>query len=334
MDERHQRFRAHGIKFFFLEDAGYKFAGVAVAVFHDVNQWQRNLAFFQIAQYRLAELLRRSSEIEQIIDQLKRQARIAAIFGKRQFVGAFKPTQNRPKPRTPAEQARRLVRSELQGVFLGYIDAPNLRELQEFAFDHFLREVDQHVEDAEVAFLKSHLEGLHVEPVPCQNAAMIAPTGIRGGAPATRVGTVDHVVVDQRGAVKEFDNRRQFDRTRAAVTGIARGEQQQRRAQPFTASTQKIAGDFGNRLEGGGALSRQFVFHEHEVISDEIENLPGCEQRDGLPPGLHERRCACEAHSILCDRAAVNLFKVDSIPNYLACAFSKLGKAPSRPTSS
>jgi len=163
---------------------------------------------------------------------------------------------------------------------------------------------------------------------------MIAPARVRGGTAAAGVGAVDHVVVDQRRTVQEFDYGGELDRARPAVSGVTCGEKEERGAEAFAATTQEIGGDFGDGLEGGGALSRQLVFYEDEIISDEIENLPGCEQRDGLPPGLLEQRCACEAHSILCDRAAVNLFKVHSKPNYLACAFSKLGKAPSRPTSS
>jgi hypothetical protein len=222
----------------------------------------------------------------------------------------------------------------LNRVVLGHVHASDFCELQKLAFHHFLGQVDEHIENAKVAFFERHLERLHVQPVPCQDAAMVAPARVRGRTAAARVGAVDHIVVNQRGAVQEFDYGGELDCTRAAVTRVACGQKQERGAKAFATTTQEIGGDFGNRLEGGGALSRQFVFHEDEIISDEIENLPGCEQRDGLPPGLHERRCACEAHSILCDRAAVNLFKVDSKPNYLACALSTLGKAPSRPTSS
>jgi hypothetical protein len=62
-------------------------------------------------------------------------------------------------------------------------------------------------------------------------------------------------------------------------------------------------------------LSRQFVFYENEVISDEIENLPGCEQRDGRPPAAtNDSTCAREADSILCDRESVNLFNLGTLP--------------------
>jgi hypothetical protein len=72
------------------------------------------------------------------------------------------------------------------------------------------------------------------------------------------------------------------------MSRITSGQEKERRPQAFTAATQKIAGDLGNRLEGGTTLSRQLLFDEDEVISNEIENLPGGEQRDGLPPARNK----------------------------------------------
>jgi hypothetical protein len=49
------------------------------------------------------------------------------------------------------------------------------------------------------------VEGLHVEPIAGEDAAVIAPAGISGRAAAASVGAVDDVVVNESGAVKEFD---------------------------------------------------------------------------------------------------------------------------------
>ena len=81
-------------------------------------------------------------------------------------------------------------------VVFGHVHAADFFELDQFAFDHFLREIDQHIEDAEVALFESHLEGLHVEPVAGEHAAMIAPAGICRRTAAAGVGAVDHVVVN------------------------------------------------------------------------------------------------------------------------------------------
>src|ERR1700674_5815100 len=104
-----------------------------------------------------------------------------------------------------AEEASGLVGGEFQGFVLGDVDAADFFELQEFAFDHFLREIDQDIEDVEIAFLQGDMEGLHVEPIAGEDAAMIAPAGIGGRAAAASVGAVDDIVVNESGAVEEFD---------------------------------------------------------------------------------------------------------------------------------
>jgi len=309
VDQRYQRLRADGVEFFLFQDARHEFAGVAMAIFHRINKRERNFAFFEIAQHRLAQLLRGRGEIKEVIYQLERQACVAAVLGQSQFVGALETAKDCAEAGAASEQTSCLVRRQLNRVVFGDIHATDLCELQEFAFDHFLGEVDEHVENSEIPFFQGHLKRLHVQPVAGQNAAMIAPAGVGRRAAPARVGAVDDVIVDQRRAVEKFDDGSELDSAGSAVSSVARGEKQQRGAQALSAAAQQIGSDFGDGLEGGGALSRQFVFHEHEVISDEIENLPGCEQRDGLPPGLHEQRCACEAHSILCDREGVNLIK-------------------------
>src|ERR1700686_5511042 len=68
LHQRDQRFWTHGIKFLFFEDLDDQFSCVAVPVFHGVNEWQRDFAFFQIAKHGLPKLLCRSSEVQQVID--------------------------------------------------------------------------------------------------------------------------------------------------------------------------------------------------------------------------------------------------------------------------
>src|SRR6204780_660243 len=117
---------------------------------------------------------------------------------------------------------------------------------------------------------------------------MIAPTRIRRRTAPARFGAAAHAAVKQSRAVKEFNYCGKFDRGRAAVTGVTRGEQQQRGAKTLPASAEEVARDFRNRQKSSRGLSRQFFFHKDEIVSDEIENLPGCEQRDGFPPCLHK----------------------------------------------
>jgi len=81
------------------------------------------------------------------------------------------------------------------------------------------------------------LEGLHVEPVAGQNAAVVAPAGVSAWTATASVSGVDYIIVDQGGAVKEFDDRGEADGAGAAMSGIARGKQQESGPEAFAAST-------------------------------------------------------------------------------------------------
>src|SRR5690348_2183413 len=113
---------------------------------------------------------------------------------------------------------------------------------------------------------------------------MIAPARIRRGPPAPRGRAVDDVVMNQRGAVQQLDHRCQTDRSLAPPAGVRVAKKQKRGTQPLPPAAEKIAGNFRNRLERNRALPRKFFLDKHEVVSHQIKNLFGCEQRDSLPP--------------------------------------------------
>ena len=101
--------------------------GRARAILQRKNQRQRHFAFLQIAQHRLAQLFGRRREIQQIVHQLKRQPRIAPVFGERFFDMLRLLAQHRAEPRASAEEARRLAIGEFGRFRLGQIDAPQAR---------------------------------------------------------------------------------------------------------------------------------------------------------------------------------------------------------------
>jgi hypothetical protein len=59
-----------------------------------------------------------------------------------------------------------------------------------------LRQVDQHIQNAEIAFFERHLKRLHIQPVSRKHAAMIAPARICRRAPAPRVRSIDDIIVN------------------------------------------------------------------------------------------------------------------------------------------
>ena len=247
-----------------------------MTVFHGVDQGQGDFAFFQIAENGLAELFAGSGEIQKIINQLKRQAGIAAVISKRGFVFFVEAAENAAEAGAAAEEAGGFVSGQFQGVVFGNVDAANFFELEEFAFDHFLREIDQDVEDVEISFLQGDVERLHVEPVAGEDAAVVAPTGVGGWAATSGIGTVDNVVVDERCAVEEFDDGGELDGAAgvAFASGcVAVGKKEQRGAEALPSPAEEIAGDFGDRLVGGGALAREFLLDLHEVFAHQLKNL-------------------------------------------------------------
>ncbi len=145
--------------------------------------------------------------------------------------------------------------------------------MQQLALDHVLREIDENVQNAEITFLKRHLKRLHVKPIAGQHAAMIPPAGIRGGPAASRVGAIDDIVVDQRGAMNQFHDGAQPHSGSAAVARVSGGKQQKRGTQALASASQQIAGDLGHWFAREAGLLRQFLLDAREVVAHQIENL-------------------------------------------------------------
>src|SRR5262249_54816760 len=122
-NERDQRFGLYRVEFFFFQDAGDQFTCVAMAVLHRVDQRQSDFAFLQVAENGLAQLLCGGGEIEQVVDELKRETSVTAVFGKSEFVGVFHSAENGAEARATAEETRSLVRRKLQRVFFGDVHA-------------------------------------------------------------------------------------------------------------------------------------------------------------------------------------------------------------------
>ncbi len=106
---------------------------------------------------------------------MKRQARVPTVIGERLLFFTLEAAQHCAEPRAAAEKTCGFVSGQPESIFFRDIDAADFCELDQFAFDHFLSQVDQNVENPEIAFFQGHLKGLHVQPVAGEDAAMIAP---------------------------------------------------------------------------------------------------------------------------------------------------------------
>jgi len=139
-------------------------------------------------------------------------------------------------------------------------------------FDHFSESSHQNVENAEIAALQSHLKGLHVQPVAGQHAAVIAPSGIRGGAAAAGIGAVDHVVVNQCRAVQKLDDSGEANGAAVLAAGVVRREAGARDACAFLL---RLGGtrDFGNGRKAASLWRASSFLNQEEVVADQIKNL-------------------------------------------------------------
>ncbi len=152
-------------------------------------------------------------------------------------------------------------------------EAAEFFHLQQLAFDHHLGEVDEGVEDAEIALLDGDLEGLHVEPVAGEDALGVAPLGVGGGAAAAGLGFVDDVVVDQGGGVDDFDHRAELDGAALAVAKQPGGEQEQDGTNALAAAGAQIFADIGDDADVGDSVAAELALDGGEIVAEEVENF-------------------------------------------------------------
>src|SRR3954465_4282216 len=139
--------------------------------------------------------------------------------------------------------------------------------LQQFALDHLLRQLDQHVENAEVALLHGDLECLHVEPVAGEDAFRVSPLRVRGRTTAARLSFINDVVVHQRGGVYDLDHRSQLDGAAPFVAHQLRGKQKQRRTNALATAGAQMLSDLGDRADVRDGVTPEFTLYRGEVLA-------------------------------------------------------------------
>jgi hypothetical protein len=90
--------------------------------------------------------------------------------------------------------------------------------------------------------------------------------------------------------VEKFDHGGEADCARTIFSGVGVGEEEKRGAETFAATSEQIAGDFADRLVGRGTLAGKFLFDEHQIVANQIENFFNRQKRDGTSPWSFQLR--------------------------------------------
>jgi hypothetical protein len=140
-------------------------------------------------------------------------------------------------------------------------------------FHHRLGQLDQQIQQAEIALADGDPERLHVEPVAGKHAGLVAPGAVGGRPAAAHLGVVDHVVMHQRGGVDHLDDGSQADRGVALGAAGAGAQQHQRRTQALAAAELEVTRDLGDRVDRADRVEADELLHPAEIRPDQGKNL-------------------------------------------------------------
>src|SRR6266851_3078190 len=228
------------------------------AMLQRMNRSHRNLAFSQIAGHRLSQDLFRGGEVKHVIHNLECHAKIASIAPDLVFLLGSCAAEYGHQPHADRKQAGGLAIDQVK-VLVERDELAEFLHLQEFAFNHLLREFDQRVENTKVALQDRNLEGLHVEPVAGQHAFRVSPLGVGGGTSAPCLGFVNDVVVDKGGGVDNFNDCAEFDRSSAFIIEKLGREQEKGWADALASTATKVFADLSDGSDAGNGVAAELA---------------------------------------------------------------------------
>src|SRR5579884_3493632 len=129
-----------------------------------INESQSYLTFAQIVPNRLAQHRLARGEVQKIVHELEGHPQISAVLSQEVLLPLILVPEHRAQTRASAEQAGRFAVDQIQMLLNRDIQPTDHPQLDQFTFHHQLRQLNQNVEDMEVALLQGHLKGLHIKP--------------------------------------------------------------------------------------------------------------------------------------------------------------------------
>jgi hypothetical protein len=270
-----------------LQDADDPLALGRRAALQREDQRQRHLAFAHVRVGALAEVLGVGGIVECIVPELERQAHLAPEVDDAAPLGARHAAEDRTRVARRREQHCALAVDDLEVVALGDLGIEALLHLQDFALGHAPDGVGEHPEDVEVSVLDDHRRGPGEQEVAHEHGPAIAPDDVRGGAAAARRCEVDHVIMQQRGGVKQLDRRRDVHPARAGIAAELRSEDQQGGPHTLAPGTKHV---LANQLHDL-ALRAQLVMHRPlDLLERVFDARQGNEERRSRRGARHRAR--------------------------------------------
>ena len=157
-------------------------------------------------------------------------------------------------------------------MLLGHRRIEAALELEQLALRHAADRVREDPEDVEVAVLDDHRRGPGVQEVAGQHGATVAPDRVGGGTPATQLGEIDDVIVEQGRGVEQLDRGTDLDAARSGVAAQLGAEQQQGRAQPLATGAEHVLAHQRDDLALGRELLPHRALDQGEVVANAVES--------------------------------------------------------------
>src|ERR1022692_1932544 len=242
------------------------------AALQRVDHRHGNLTLAQIAGHRLTQNIFGRGQIEDIVDDLKSHAQVVPVLAQSLFLLGRGSSQNRSQSHANGKKAGGLAVNQIE-MLIERDQLSELFHLQQFALDHLLRQFNQRVENAEVALLHRHLEGLHVEPVARQYTLRVAPLRVGRGTAAARLGLVNDVVMRQRGGVNDLDIGAQPHCSPSLVVKQFGRKEKKRRTNPLAAAVPQILPNLSDRLHARDGILPELSLQRRKIVVQQVEDF-------------------------------------------------------------
>src|SRR5688500_19491788 len=137
-----------------------------------MDEWERDLAFYQVAAGRLSERCIVRREIQQIVCKLKCHSKVHPKIPERGLHLRVGTGQDRTYLTASGKEVCRLSLQNIVILILGDFRVADQRKLYQLSFRHFSGEIGKYVQYLEGTFFQRDLESGHIQPIAHQNGSL------------------------------------------------------------------------------------------------------------------------------------------------------------------